>query len=304
MATILQELNLVGIIPVIAIDKAEHAEPLAAALSEGGLPCAEVTFRTSAAREAIGKISAKFPNMLLGAGTVLTVEQVKAAWDAGAKYIVSPGINRRVVEFCLSEGIPVTPGVSTPSDVELAMELGLEVVKFFPAEAAGGLPFLKALAGPYGKVRYIPTGGIDESNLLAYLKFPKTFACGGSWMVKSDLISSGQFEKIREITARALALMLGFSLDRVTFPAAERRDSATLERVKLLGAAVDVKSGASSKDLPVVDVVSNFPDRAYSYLTRQGLTVENPEKDREGNLATFSLGTTNLGFRVRVIRKA
>jgi 2-dehydro-3-deoxyphosphogluconate aldolase/(4S)-4-hydroxy-2-oxoglutarate aldolase len=215
MHAVLEQIGLRGIVPVVVINDAAHAGPLAEALMAGGLPCIEITFRTGAAQAAIGTIAKSHPGMLLGAGTVLTVDQVKLAVDLGAKYIVSPGFNRKVVEYCLTGGIPVTPGVATPTEIEAALELGLEVVKFFPAEANGGLPFLKAIAAPYKKVRFIPTGGIDESNLLAYLKFPQVLACGGSWMVKAELISGGKFDEIRKLTAQAVNLMLGLELRHV-----------------------------------------------------------------------------------------
>ena len=256
---ILEQIRLVGLVPVIAIESADDAEPLARALIEGGLPCAEVTFRTAAAQESIRRIARSSPEMLLGAGTVLTVDQVKAAVDCGARYIVSPGLNPKVVEYCTGKGIAITPGVSSPTDVEAALGLGLDVVKFFPAEPAGGLPFLKALAGPYGKVRYIPTGGIDESNLLSYLKFPKVFACGGSWMVNQELISQKQFEKIRDLTSRAVQLMLGFSLP-----------------VKGEGGAVRVGSEwvvAGGGKQPAIGIGSHFPDRAAAHFQRLGYAV-------------------------------
>lgn len=255
---ILEQIRLVGLVPVIAIESADDAEPLARALIEGGLPCAEVTFRTAAAQESIRRIARSSPEMLLGAGTVLTVDQVKAAVDCGARYIVSPGLNPKVVEYCTGKGIAITPGVSSPTDVEAALGLGLDVVKFFPAEPAGGLPFLKALAGPYGKVRYIPTGGIDESNLLSYLKFPKVLACGGSWMVKQELISQKQFGKIRDLTARAVQLMLGFSLPAKGEGGAIRVGS---EWVFTGGGSITIGIG------------SHFPDRAAAHFQRLGYAV-------------------------------
>ena len=206
MNRILEEIGSHGIVPVIVIDDAENAIPLSQALIEGGLPVAEVTFRTKAAQESIQRIAKTFPEMLIGAGTVLSVEQVKSAVDSGAKYIISPGLNPKVVEYCVSNGIPITPGIATPSEIERALELNLEVVKYFPAEALGGLNYLKAISAPYGNLRFIPTGGIDEKNLLTYLQFPKVLACGGSWMVKSELISSKKFNEIKILTTEALSI--------------------------------------------------------------------------------------------------
>ncbi len=206
MNKILEQVSSAGIIPVIAIDNAQDAEPLASALIEGGLPCAEVTFRTAAAKESIARIAKAFPAMHLGAGTVLTVDQVKAAIDSGAKYIVSPGINPKTVEYCVSQNIPVTPGIATPTEIEMALELGLDVVKFFPAEPLGGILYLKAISAPYKGLKFIPTGGIDESNLLSYLKLPNVIACGGSWMVKAELINGKQFGEIKRLTEQAVKL--------------------------------------------------------------------------------------------------
>ena len=180
MNKVLEEFSKIGIIPVIALDNVEDAAPLAKALCDGGLPCAEVTFRTAAAEESIRIMAEQFPEMLVGAGTVLTTEQVDRAVNAGAKFIVSPGLNPKVVKYCVEKGIPVTPGCSNPSDVEVAIELGLEVVKFFPAEAAGGLNMIKSMAAPYTKMKFMPTGGINAKNLTNYLDFKKIIACGGS----------------------------------------------------------------------------------------------------------------------------
>ena len=206
MDKILEQIGIYGIIPVIIIDNAENSIPLADALIGGGLPVGEVTFRTKAAKESMEKIAKKFPEMLLGAGTVLSIEQVKSAVDSGAKFIVSPGLNPKVVEYCLTKNIPITPGIATPTEIERALEFNLEVVKFFPAESLGGLNYLKAISAPFGNLRFIPTGGIDERNLLSYLQFPKVLACGGSWMVKSDLISNKKFDEIKKITLEALAI--------------------------------------------------------------------------------------------------
>ena len=202
-------MRLIGkykLVPVVVLEDAKDAVSLAKSLIEGGLPCAEVTFRTAAAEESIRKMTEAFPEMLVGAGTVLTTEQVDRAVAAGAKFIVSPGFNPRIVDYCLDKGIPMIPGCCTPSDIEQALERGLEVVKFFPAEAAGGVPMLKALAGPYRNVRFMPTGGIGPANLKNYLALPAVLACGGSWMVKESLVNAGEFDKIRELTMEAVKL--------------------------------------------------------------------------------------------------
>ena len=206
MNEVLEQFKKIGIIPVVVLDDANDAKPLGQALMEGGLPCAEVTFRTEAAEESIRIMSQEFPDMLVGAGTVLTTEQVDRAVAAGAKFIVSPGINPKVVEYCVKKNIPITPGTCNPSNVETALEFGLDVVKFFPAEPAGGLNYIKAIAAPYTGVSFMPTGGINSENVKEYLKYDRIIACGGSWMVKGDLIKAGKFDEIKKLTAEAVAL--------------------------------------------------------------------------------------------------
>lgn len=204
---IYDEFRRIGIVPVVVLEDAKDAEPLAKALVEGGLPCAEVTFRTAAAEESIRIMSEKFPEMLVGAGTVLTTEQVDRAVNAGAKFIVSPGTNPKVVEYCISKNIPIIPGTCTPSDVERVLDYGITTVKFFPAEPSGGLKFIKAIAAPYTMVEFMPTGGVSPENVRDYLGFKKIVACGGTWMVKADLIKNGQWDKIKELTAEAAAIV-------------------------------------------------------------------------------------------------
>lgn len=207
-----ESLKKIRIIPVVKIQDAAHAEPLAQALLEGGIPCAEITFRTEAAMEAL-RVIAKLGKLLVGAGTVFTIDQAQAALDAGATYLVSPGFNPSVVEYCLKHEIPIIPGVATPTEIALALEYGLEVLKFFPAEAFGGLKTLKALSAPYGQVQFIPTGGISPHNLAAYLQFPQVLACGGSWMVKPDFIAQKDFASIVRLSQEAVALAHGATVD-------------------------------------------------------------------------------------------
>ncbi len=204
---IFEQFSKIGIIPVVVLDDAKDAEPLARALCEGGLPCAEVTFRTAAAAESIRIMSEKFPDMLVGAGTVLTPAQVDEAIACGAKFIVSPGFNPTVVKYCLDKGIPVTPGTQTPSDMEKAIEMGLDVVKFFPAEPSGGLTMIKAVAAPYVGLRFMPTGGISAKNVREYLAYDRIIACGGSWMVRGDLVREGRFEEIKALVSEAAAIV-------------------------------------------------------------------------------------------------
>jgi len=196
----------IKIIPVSVIDDASMAEPMGAALAAGGLPCAEVTFRTAAAEAAI-KALAKRGDLLVGAGTVLTIENVKKAVDGGAKFIVTPGFNPKVVDYCLEHSIPITPGTVTATEIGLALDRGVTVVKFFPAEASGGLKTLKAVAAPYGMMKFVPTGGIVPENIGEYLKFGQVLACGGSWMVAKELLANKQFDKITELARQAVALV-------------------------------------------------------------------------------------------------
>lgn len=206
MKTIEEQFHEYGVVPVVVLEDAKDALPLADALREGGLPCAEVTFRTEAAEESIRLMSEKYPEMLVGAGTVLTTTQVDRAVAAGAKFIVSPGFDPEIVDYCLEKKIPVFPGCITPSEVAQAVKRGLKVVKFFPAEQAGGVAMIKAMAAPYTMVKFMPTGGISAKNLKDYLSFNKILCCGGSWMVKGDLVKNGEFDKIRELTKEAVEL--------------------------------------------------------------------------------------------------
>lgn len=206
MKTIEEQFYNYAVVPVVVLEDAKDALPLADALIQGGLPCAEVTFRTEAAEESIRLMSEKYPDMLVGAGTVRTVLQVDRAVNAGAKFIVSPGFDPEIVDYCLEKGIPVFPGCITPSEVAQAAKRGLKIVKFFPAEQAGGLPMIKAMAAPYTMMEFMPTGGISANNLKDYLSYGKILCCGGSWMVKGDLIKNGDFDKIRELTKEAVEL--------------------------------------------------------------------------------------------------
>lgn len=207
MNPILEKIGQYGIVPVVVLERVEDAIPLASALMDGGLPIAEITFRTDVAIEGMQRISDEFPEMLIGAGTVLNENQVDMAYHAGAKFIVSPGLNPKSVSYCKTKEILMLPGCSNASNLEMAIELGLEVVKFFPAQLAGGLPMIKALSQPYQNMFFMPTGGIDESNIEEYLRYPKILACGGSWMVKSDLIRNGDFNEIKRLTIQAVNLV-------------------------------------------------------------------------------------------------
>ena len=204
---IAEKFQKLGVVPVVVLEDTKDAVPLAKALVEGGLPCAEVTFRTEAAEESIRLMTEQFPEMLVGAGTVLTREQVDAAVAAGAKFIVSPGFDPEIVDYCLEKEIPVFPGCITPSEVAQAVKRGLKVVKFFPAEQFGGVATIKAMTAAYVGIKIMPTGGINPKNVREYLACDKIFACGGSWMVKGDMIKAGEFDKIEAMTKEAVEIV-------------------------------------------------------------------------------------------------
>jgi len=207
MSDILNVLGIHKVIPVVVLNNSEDAIPLAKALVEGGLPVAEVTFRTDAALEAIRIIAESYPEIVLGAGSVSNIEQVKCAIDAGAKYIVCAGFSKKVVDYCVNNDIPIVPGICTPTEMMMAQECGLNVVKFFPSEQCGGLKTINAISAPFPKMKFIPTGGISMKNIKEYLSCDKILACGGSWMVNNSLIKTGEFDKIKELVAETVKLV-------------------------------------------------------------------------------------------------
>lgn len=257
---VLKTLSLAGLVPVIRVEDAADAVPLCRALEEGGLPVAEITFRTDAAEQAIRNVHGQLPGVILGAGTVLSVEQVRRAVDAGAAYIVSPGFNPEVVGYCVENEIPVLPGCATPSEVEQAMAFGLDTVKFFPAEALGGLKLIKAMSAPYGAMRFVPTGGINEKNVLEYLAFPKVCAVGGSWMVPGDAIKEKDWQRITDLTRTAVALMLGFELKHVGINCASPEES--LKGARALAELLGWSTRAGN--------ASNFAGDAFELMKQPG----------------------------------
>lgn len=320
MSDIIKELYNYGLVPVIKITNKENAVPLAKALCDGGLSCAEITFRTACAKEAIAEITKALPNMLVGAGTILTPEQADEAIEAGSKFIVSPGLNPRVVKHCLERGVPVLPGCATPSEVEMALELGLKAVKFFPAEAAGGINMIKSMSAPYSQVQFMPTGGINEDNLLNYLSFGKIIACGGSFMVKDSLIDAGNFKEITRLTRNAVMKMLGFKLVHVGINC--ENDEKAKSGAKLICSlfGLDYKEGNSStfagtefefmhsKYLGThghIAIATNFPDRARAYLERQGIEFneETAKYDQNGKLKIVYLKDEVCGFALHLVKK-
>lgn len=320
MNEVLEKIQKIGIVPVVVLNDAKDAAPLAKALCAGGLPCAEVTFRTDAAAESIKIMTTEFPNMLVGAGTVLTTEQVDRAVDAGAKFIVSPGLNPKVVKYCIDKNIPITPGTANPSDIEAAMELGLEVVKFFPAEAAGGLKMIKAMSAPYVNMKFMPTGGINADNLTSYLDFPKIIACGGSWMVKGQLVAEGKFDEIESLTREAVNTMLGFEIKHVGINCKNENEAdAVASRFEdifgfkksnktsciFAGTAVEVMKSPGLGSNGHIAIQTNYIHRAIHFLESQGYTF-NPDSAKynaKGEMTALYLNEEIGGFAVHVLQK-
>lgn len=319
--TMNEQLYSIGLIPVIKIENPDDAVPLAKALIDGGLPAAEITFRTACAAEAISNITKDYPDMLVGAGTVLTTEQVDAAIAAGAKFIVSPGLNPKVVAYCLGKGVPMLPGCSNPSDIEAALELGLTTVKFFPAEAAGGLKMLKAMAAPYGQLTFMPTGGIGADNLLEYLNFNKIIACGGSFMVKDDLVKAKQWDEITALTKNAVKTMLGLEFVHMGINNANAEDAMrgaklfeTLFGLTLKDGNKSVFAGEAFEFMKSkgpgtcghIAIRTNFVDRAMDYFKRMGFafdesTVAYDEKTGKPKFVYFK--DEICGFAVHLVKK-
>lgn len=320
MNEMLLKIQKMGIVPVVKLDKAEDALPLAKALYDGGLPCAEVTFRTAAAEEAIKIMRKAYPDMLIGAGTVLITEQVDKAVNAGATFIVSPGLNPKIVKYCVDRNITIVPGCSSPSDIETAMEFGLEVVKFFPAEAAGGLPMIKAMSAPYVNMKFMPTGGINAKNLLSYLDFNKIIACGGSWMVNNDLIKAGDFDKITALTKEAVSVMLGFELRHIGINAEneEEADKTASSFEELFGFAKKVGNSSIFAGTGIevmkspylgknghIAIQTNYLERAIYHLEAKGYTFnyETRKVDKNGKMTAIYLNEEIGGFAVHLVQK-
>ena len=315
MNTILEHIGFLGILPVAIIEDENKAVPLAQTLSENGLPAIEVTLRTQTAVEVVERIVKNFPNMLVGAGTVLTVDDAQMVIDAGAHFIVSPGFHAKVVEYCLGKSIPIIPGVLTPTEMQQALEYSLEVVKFFPAEAIGGLPYLKAVAAPFKNLKFIPTGGIEQSTLLSYLQFPKVLACGGSWMVHPEMLKACQFEKIASSTRQAVASVLGFELRHIGMYTRSTADAykATAQLAKMIQYSVRETEDSlfSEKYVEVLQRITsddfialgtNFIERAAAHLAQKGIVIKPETKQFQNEqLVAVDLDLDINGFAVRLI---
>lgn len=320
MNDMLTRIQKMGIVPVVKLDDAKDAVPLAKALCDGGLPCAEITFRTAAAEESIRLMRQAYPDMLIGAGTVLTIEQVDKAVKAGATFIVSPGLNPKVVSYCVEHDIPIIPGCSNPSDIEAAIELGLEVVKFFPAEAAGGLAMIKAMSAPYVNMKFMPTGGINAKNLLSYLDFNKVIACGGSWMVADELIKAGDFDKITALTREAVNLMLGFELRHIGINATAETEAdqiaGSFEQLFgftknvgsssiFAGTGIEVMKQPAFGQKGHIAIQTNYIDRAIFHLEAKGFTFNKDSKkyNKNDKLVAIYLNEEIGGFAVHLVQK-
>ncbi len=315
----LEKLSLAGIVPVIKVEDAADAVPLCKALSDGGLPVAEITFRSDAAEEAIRRVHEELPEVILGAGTVLTKDQVDRAINAGATYIVSPGLNPEIVRYCQEKNVPIVPGTGNPSDIEVALSLGLKTVKFFPAEPLGGLKLIKAMAAPYGAVTFLPTGGIGENNLNEYLAFNKVIACGGSWMVPADAVAAKDWKRIENLTRSAVNKMLGLELKHVGVnsgtPEKAQKDAEMI--AKLLGWDLDDRSKATfvGEGFEVMKVPfrgekghiaigCNSIKRARWHLERRGFVFDDESAIiKDGKLRAIYLKDDIAGFAFHLLQK-
>jgi len=305
-------------VPVVKIDDAEKAVPLAQALIDGGLPCAEVTFRTDDAKESIRRMVEAYPQMIVGAGTVLTPAQVDDALEAGAKFIVSPGFNADVVDYCLKRDVLVIPGIDSPAGVEQCLARGLTTVKFFPAENSGGIKYINALAGPYGSVTFMPTGGINPDNLTDYTTNPHVLACGGTWMVKGDLIENDRFDEITRLCQEATSRMLGFRLAHIGINAPNADEAERTAKLICSLFGFDLRDGDSYFCSPYVEVLK-APylgthghiaiatidiDRAVASFMRRGIAFD-PDSAKylpDGRLNAIYLADEVAGFAVHLVR--
>ena len=305
-----------GIIPVVAIDDADKAVPLAKALRDGGLPAAEITFRTAAAEESIRRITGECPDVLVGAGTVLTKEQADRAVAAGAKFIVTPGFNPEMIAYIKSLGIPMMPGAATPGEMEQAMSMGLTNIKFFPAEANGGVAKLKALAGPYQAAKWMPTGGVNAKNLNDYLSFDRIIACGGTWLATGADIAENNWEGITKKCKEAIKVMLGFELKKICIYGDSANAGKNAKFVSSLfgfdctetecgvqaGCVCFGKEESDAKGCIVIN--TNNGNRAMAYLKRMGAEID-PDiwYDKKGNVSCFGLKDMIAGFEICIETK-
>lgn len=307
----------VGLVPLIVLEDARDAVPFARALVAGGVPIAEVTFRTDAARQVIADMAREVPEILVGAGTVHTVEQAKQAVEAGAKFIVTPGFHPQVIRWCQENSIEVIPGTVSPADLEQALELGLENCKFFPAAAYGGVKTLKALAGPYAQLKFMPTGGVTEENMLEYLSLKNVGAVGGSFMAPSNLVKEKRWEEITVLCRQMVQKVLGFRLLHIGINTSGEAEAAAVAdsfgsifgqpvteqpKAYFAGEMVEVVKGASLGAKGHIAVGTRDIARAVTYLKRQGVALDDSTAlyDAKGCLSLIYLKEEIGGFAVHL----
>jgi len=316
----LEQLECTGIVPVIKLENTADAVNLAKALYDGGIHCAEVTFRAEGADKVISEMVKAYPDMLVGAGTVLTTEQCDRAIEAGAKFCVAPGLNPKVVEHCLKKGVPFTPGVANGSQIEQAMELGLDFVKFFPAEQAGGLPYIKAISAPYSSMKFMPTGGVNENNLNTYLAFKKIVCCGGSWIVPDKLVKAGKWEEITALCRSAVNKMLDFAVSHVGINCENGNEALDVSgkfsglfgwEQKVGGSSIFSGSGIECMKTKFrgtnghIAVATNSVRRAVYQLQHQGIGVDmsSAKYDADGRMTVVYLKDEIGGFAVHLTER-
>ena len=316
---VVEEFGNVGVVPVIKLEKVENAEKLAKALRDGGINCAEVTFRAKGADEVIRRMTKAYPDMFVGAGTVLTCEQADAAYAAGAKFCVAPGLNPKVVKHCLDSGIPFAPGLSSASEIEQALELGLDFVKFFPAEQAGGLAYIKSVCGPYTTMRFMPTGGISPDNLNSYLAYNKIVCCGGSWIVPTKMLEEENWEGITALCKEVIAKMLDFKLVHVGINCKDAKEAEAVADkfddafgfAKKVGNSsvfassyVECMKSPFRGDMGHLAISTNSVKRAVYQLKMKGFEPDESsfKYDKAGNLTVAYLKDQFGGFAVHLVQ--
>ena len=316
---ILERLGAAGIVPVVVIEDAKNAVPTARALLDGGVDVMEITLRTEAGLDAIRAVAEGCPDMLVGAGTVLTLEQGKAAVQAGAKFLVSPGFDRELVAWAVENGVAVTPGCVTPTEITEALRFGLSVLKFFPANVYGGLSAMKALSGPFGKVKFIPTGGVSAQNLAEYVNAPFVHAVGGSWLCAKADIAAGNFEKITSLCREARQAVLGYSFAHLGINLPTREESLALtERLEsafgfaakpgnssnFAGEAFEIMNSMYLGEHGHIAIRTNSIPRALADLEGKGLKADmETAKYKNGKMIAVYLDADFGGFRVHLLQK-
>lgn len=310
----------IGIVPVVALERAEDAVPLSLAMRQGGIPIIEITYRTAQAAKAISAVRAEVPDVLVGAGTVVTREQADSALRAGAQYAVSPGYDADLVRHCQDKGLPVIPGVSTASEIQKAVAAGLDVLKFFPAEPLGGLPAIEFLGAPFGQVRFLPAGGVVLSNLGAYLASPRVFACGGGFMCRAALIEKGDWDGVTALCEQAVAASHGFELAHVgvNFPDADAARGAARMLADMFGLAAKEGNGSifAGERIELMKTpfwgtnghlgfAVNSVERAIPFLEKKGFAMRGGSlrEGKGGVLQSCYLETEVGGFAVHVVRR-